>query len=124
VAPVKEELRRSPEAREGLDQIHAVRSIIPAVTHVDFSARLQTVAREQNPLFYKLLECFEARTGSAALVNTSFNVRGEPVVCTPDDAYRGLVNTEMDALAIGPFFLERARQPHRRLEHTFETVPD
>ena len=89
VAPVLEALRLpvSKTAR-GLERLKQLRSTIPAVTHVDFSARLQTVARDQNPRLYDLLEQFERATGCAVLVNTSFNVRGEPIVCTPDDAYR------------------------------------
>jgi carbamoyltransferase len=100
------------------------RSEIPAVTHVDFSARVQTVSREQNPRFYALLERFEKATGCGVLVNTSFNVRGEPIVCAPDDAYRCLVNTEMDYLVVGNYVMERAAQPHQRLAKTFEAMLD
>ena len=94
------------------------------MTHVDFSARVQTVARDQNPRLYDLLEQFENATGCAVLVNTSFNVRGEPIVCTPDDAYRCFVNTEMDYLVIGNFVLERTAQPHKNLARTFAPVSD
>src|ERR1039458_4699520 len=89
VAPVKKELCRevSPEVK-GLDRLKGIRSILPAITHVDYSARIQTVEREGNPLLYDLLLRFEQATGCGVLVNTSFNVRGEPIVCTPDDAYR------------------------------------
>ena len=125
VAPVKPSLCRAmPESARGLDRLHCVRSTIPAVTHVDYSARIQTVSREQNPLFYELLEAFEGATGCGVLINTSFNVRGEPIVCTPEDAYRCFINTEMDYLVIGPFVLERAVQPHRRIDDNFESVPD
>jgi carbamoyltransferase len=91
---------------------------------VDFSARIQTVARAQNPLLYDLLWRFDQATGCGVLVNTSFNVRGEPIVCTPDDAYRCFVNTEMDYLVMGSFVLERTRQPHRRLERRVQLQPD
>jgi carbamoyltransferase len=125
VAPVKDSLRRPlPEGVKGLDLLKHARSTLPAITHVDFSARIQTVSPEQNPRFYALLKRFDQATGCGVLVNTSFNVRGEPIICTPDDAYRCLVNTEMDYLVIGNFILERAAQPHRRLARTFEAVPD
>jgi carbamoyltransferase len=112
VAPVREALRRSSKGR-GLDRLKEVRSTLPAVTHVDYSARIQTVSREQNELLYRLLEAFEQKTGCGVLVNTSFNVRGEPIVCTPADAYRCFLRTEMDYLVIGRFILDRARQPPR-----------
>jgi carbamoyltransferase len=89
------------------------RSTLPAVTHVDYSARIQTVAREDNPLLYELLLRFEAATQCGVLVNTSFNVRGEPIVCSPEDAYRCFVHTEMDYLVMGNFLLDRAAQPAR-----------
>ena len=117
VAPIKKELRRevSPEVK-GLDRLKEIRSTLPAITHVDYSARIQTVEREDNPLLYDLLLCFERATGSGVLVNTSFNVRGEPIVCTPDDAYRCFMNTEMDYLIMGSFVIERTAQPPRRVE--------
>lgn len=112
VAPVKKELCRDvPPEVTGFDRLREARSTLPAVTHVDYSARIQTVERAGNPLLYDLLLRFEAATGSGVLVNTSFNVRGEPVVCTPDDAYRCFMNTEMDFLIVGPFVIERAAQP-------------
>jgi carbamoyltransferase len=111
VAPVKPELRKPlPTNLTGLDQLKAERSTLPAVTHVDYSARIQTVSRGGNPLLYGLLSRFEEKTGCAVLVNTSFNVRGEPIVCTPDDAYRCFMNTEMDYLIIGPFVIDRLAQ--------------
>ena len=125
VAPVKESLRREAQgARDLIKRVHEVRSSLPAITHVDYSARIQTVSREVNPKFYALLERFERATGCAVLVNTSFNVRGEPIVCSPDDAYRCFINTEMDYLAVGNFLLERAKQPQRSVAQTFEPVPD
>ena len=112
VAPVKKELRRTlPEHLTGLDLLKAERSTLPAVTHVDYSARIQTVSRAGNPLLYDLLLRFEQATGCAVLVNTSFNVRGEPIVCTPDDAYRCFMNTEMDFLIMGSYVIERTAQP-------------
>jgi carbamoyltransferase len=125
VAPVKPELRRPlPNGVKGLALLKEARSSIPAVTHVDYSARIQTVRREQNPLLYALLERFDGATGCAVLVNTSFNVRGEPIVCTPDDAYRCFMNTQMDYLAIGSFVLERAAQPQRMVARRAELQPD
>ncbi|MBP8258472.1 MAG: carbamoyltransferase [Verrucomicrobia bacterium] len=125
VAPVRPSLRKPiPPGVTGFDRLGSVRSDLPAVTHIDYSARIQTVAPDQNPLFYRLLKRFEAATGCGVLVNTSFNVRGEPIVCSPDDAYRCLVNTEMDYLAIGHFLLDRSAQPHRRLASTFDAQPD
>ena len=100
------------------------KSGLPAVTHVDNSARVQTLKREENPRFYSLLEAFEKLTGCPVMINTSFNVRGEPIVCTPDDAYRCLVNTEMDYLVIGNFILDRLKQPHKKVTRTFEPIPD
>ena len=125
VAPVREALRLPTDATaQGLDRLRQPRSTLPAVTHVDNSARIHTVTREQNPLLYALLERFEQATGCGVLVNTSFNVRGEPIVCTPDDAYRCFVNTEMDYLVLGPFLLDRAAQPQRPVRRTFEPMPD
>lgn len=125
VAPVKESIRLPVgSSARGLDQLRQPRSHIPAVTHVDYSARIQTVSRAQNPLLHSLLERFEAATGCGVLVNTSFNVRGEPVVCTPDDAYRCFVNTEMDFCIIGHFLLDRAAQPAKPVKPRFEPVPD
>ncbi len=125
VAPVRPELRRPvPPGLRGLDLLHATRSTLPAITHVDFSARLQTVDAERFPLLYALLRRWEAATGCAVLVNTSFNVRGEPIVCTPDDAYRCFVNTEMDHLVIGSFVLGRAAQPRRPVERRVAPQPD
>jgi carbamoyltransferase len=120
VAPVKKELRKPlpvPPGRDGgLDLLKTERSTLPAITHVDYSARIQTVSREGNPLLYDLLLRFERATGCGVLVNTSFNVRGEPIVCTPDDAYRCFVNTEMDYLIMGSFVIERTAQPRQKIE--------
>ena len=99
------------QRRFGIDKLNVVRSEIPAVTHVDYSARVQTVRREDEPLFHALLSRFEAKTGCPVLVNTSFNVRGEPIVESPLDAYRCFMRTEMEALAIGSHLLLREGQP-------------
>ena len=80
------------------------------MTHLDYSARIQTISAETNPRFHALLKAFERKTGCGVLVNTSFNVRGEPIVCTPEDAYRCFMRTEMDALALGSFLLRKERQ--------------
>ena len=101
-----------------------MRSTLPAVTHVDGSARVQTVDAERNPQFHALLKRFEARTGCPVLINTSFNVRGEPVVGSAEDAYRCFINSQIDVLAVGPCYLERERQPHAALPRSFEAIPD
>jgi len=116
VAPVRKELRRevSPDAK-GLDRLQESRSTLPAVTHVDYSARIQTVDHARNPLLYDLLLRFEEAAGCGVLVNTSFNVRGEPIVCTPDDAYRCFMHTEMDYLVMGSHVIERSAQPQQNV---------
>ena len=125
VAPVKEALRKPVIAdATGLDRLKQLRSTIPAVTHVDNSARVQTVNASRNPRLHALLTLWEKATGCAVLVNTSFNVRGEPIVCTADDAYRCFMNTEMDCLVIGNFLLDRAAQPQRAVTTTFERLAD
>ncbi len=115
VAPVKRERQVSMTEEQrrlwGIDQLNVVRSDIPAVTHIDYSARIQTVSRETNPTYYDLMREFERLTGCAVLVNTSFNVRGEPIVCTPADAYRCFMRTHLDHLVLGPFLLDKAAQP-------------
>lgn len=125
VAPVHPDQRLEVEpGASGLERLKQLRSKLPAITHVDYSARVQTVSAGTNPDFHAILKRFEERTGCPVLVNTSFNVRGEPVVCSPDDAYRCFVNTEMDYLAIGNFLLERAAQPHEGVKQKFHPVPD
>jgi carbamoyltransferase len=94
----------------GIEKLNVPRSDIPAVTHVDYSARIQTVRRDTNPLYYDIIEAFYRRTGCPVIVNTSFNVRGEPIVCTPEDAYRCFMRTEMDALVVESFVLDKAEQ--------------
>jgi carbamoyltransferase len=115
VAPVREELRvpMTPEQEQlfGIEKLNTRRSEVPAITHVDYSARVQTVHNETNPRFHGLLSQFKERTGCSVLVNTSFNVRGEPIVCTPEDAYRCFMRTEMDYLVIENYLLAKEDQP-------------
>jgi carbamoyltransferase len=114
VADVKKERRKKISEEEqklfGIQKLNAVRSDIPAVTHVDYSARIQTVNKETNPLFHKLISKFEENFGTAVLINTSFNVRGEPIVCTPADAYRCFMRTKMDYLVMGNYLLDKGEQ--------------
>ena len=114
VAPVGQQVRReqSPEAEQafGIDKLNYPRSTIPAVTHVDHSARVQTIDATRNPLMHQLMTAFHQLTGCAVLINTSFNVRGEPIVCTPQQAFRCFMTTEMDALVIGQYLLLKTEQ--------------
>jgi carbamoyltransferase len=115
VADVNESKRRTMTDEEkqlwGIEKLNVKRSEIPAVTHVDYSARIQTVRRETNPLYWDILEAFRQRTGCPVLVNTSFNVRGEPIVCSPADSYRCFMRTEMDFLVLENFILDKKDQP-------------
>jgi carbamoyltransferase len=115
VAGVRPERRKAMTAEQerlfGIEKLNVPRSDIPAVTHVDYSARIQTVHRETNPRYHALLERFHALTGCPVVVNTSFNVRGEPIVCTPRDSWLCFMRTEMDALVVGSFVLHKERQP-------------
>jgi carbamoyltransferase len=109
----------------GIEKLNVPRSSIPAVTHVDYSARIQTVHRETNPRYHALLAAFRRRTGCPILVNTSFNVRGEPIVCTPEDAFRCFMGTEIEALAIGNCFLRKEDQdPRLKLDYRDRFDPD
>ena len=114
VAPVRREVCKEPGEEHaslcGLDKLKIVRSEIPAVTHVDYSARVQTVGREHNPLYHRMIARFEEKYGCPVIINTSFNVRGEPIVCTPDDAYRCFMRTRMDYLLMGNFLLDKREQ--------------
>ena len=109
VADVQPARRRAmsdeERSRFGISQLNAVRSDVPAVTHVDYSARVQSVNRETSPRYWRLIKAFEERTGCGVVVNTSFNVRGEPIVCTPEDAWRCFMHTEMDELVLGNHLL-------------------
>jgi carbamoyltransferase len=127
VAPVNEDRRRVMSADEqalfGIDKLNVPRSDIPAVTHIDYSARVQTVHKETNAAFHDLLESFKAKTGCSVVVNTSFNVRGEPIVCTPEDAFRCFMGSEIEVLVIGNCFLKKEDQdPALKLDykHAFE----
>jgi carbamoyltransferase len=124
VAPVKESLRTPMTAEQqqlfGIEKLNVPRSKIPAITHVDYSARVQTVHADTNPKFHALLEQFKERTGCSVLVNTSFNVRGEPIVCTPEDAYRCFMRTEMDVLVVENFILAKPEQPAREQDDAWK----
>jgi carbamoyltransferase len=114
VADVVQHRRRlmneDERAMFGIDKLNVVRSQIPAVTHVDYSARVQTVHADTNPRYHALLEAFQERTGCPVLVNTSFNVRGEPIVCTPEDAFHCFMGTEIEMLVAGNCVLDKTRQ--------------
>jgi carbamoyltransferase len=116
VAAVREDKRQATDsgAGRGLELLGQIRSQIPSVTHVDYSARVHTVDEERNRRYYKLIRSFKSETGCPVLINTSFNVRGEPIVCTPSDAYRCFMGTDMDVLAIGDFILLKENQPAPR----------
>jgi carbamoyltransferase len=122
VADVVPRRRREMTAEEqklwGIDKLNVPRSDIPAVTHVDYSARIQTVHRETNPRYWDLIAAFKAKTGCPVLVNTSFNVRGEPIVCTPEDAFRCFMGTEIEVLAAGNCLLKKEDQdPALKLDY-------
>jgi carbamoyltransferase len=114
VADVSEKKRKEMTTEEaalfGIEKLNVPRSEIPAVTHVDYSARIQTVHAETNPKYHALLQAFEAKTGCPVLVNTSFNVRGEPIVCSPEDAFRCFMGTELDVLVVGNLILRKDEQ--------------
>lgn len=114
VAPVKEKMRRKPSEKEeklsGLDKLRVIRSSIPAVTHLDYSARMQTVDKDTNPLFHDVIAKFNEKYGCAVIINTSFNVRGEPIVCMPEHAYLCFMRTNMDCLIMGNFLVEKKGQ--------------
>jgi carbamoyltransferase len=111
VVPARRRLMNEDErALFGIDKLNVARSQIPAVTHVDYSARVQTVHADTNPRYHALLEAFHERTGCPVLVNTSFNVRGEPIVCTPEDAFRCFMGTEIELLVAGNCLLDKTRQ--------------
>jgi len=115
VAPVKKERQIAMTSDQqklwGIDQLNVVRSDIPAITHIDYSARVQTVSKETNPNYHELIRRFEGLTGCGVIVNTSFNVRGEPIVCTPADAYQCFMRTHIDTLVLWPFVMDKTAQP-------------
>ena len=126
VAPVSKAIRHQMpddyESKFGIEKLNYCRSSIPAVTHVDFSARVQTVDNDRNPLLYSLMSSFYEKTGCPVLINTSFNVRSEPIVCTPEDAYRCFQMTDMDVLVLGRHVLRKKDQSEQfgeeaRAEH-------
>jgi carbamoyltransferase len=114
VAPVAKrhcrDLTAEEQTRFGLQKLLTLRSAIPAVTHVDYSARIQTVAEDHNPAFYRMIKKFEEKHGCPVIINTSFNVRGEPIVCTPEHAYLCFMRTNMDYLIVGNCLLEKKEQ--------------
>ena len=130
VAPLKNQKRCSVTEREknltGLEQLKVKRSTVPAITHVDYSARIQSVNRSYLPRYYQLLKRFFDRNKCPVIINTSFNVRGEPIVNTPEDAYACFMRTEMDYLVIGNFFIDKGEQPdfNERIEQRAEYEPD
>ena len=115
VVPVREEKRVSLPANYNelslSERLYFLRSDLPAITHVDYSARIQTVNRKVNPRYWGVINAFKQLTGYGIVVNSSFNVRGEPIVCTPEEAYRCFMRTEMDCLVMGDFVLDKASQP-------------
>jgi carbamoyltransferase len=129
VADVAGRLRREMTPAEqglfGIEKLNVPRSSIPAVTHVDYSARIQTVHRETNPRYHALLSAFKKRTGCPVLVNTSFNVRGEPIVCTPEDAFRCFMGTDIDVLVAENCLLRKEDQdPRQRRDYHTALAPD
>ncbi len=111
VAPVKKERRKKLSSSNNMyERLYSLRSDIPAVTHLDYSARIQTVSRKDNERYWKLINAFKKITGYGLMINTSFNVRGEPIVCTPDDAYRCFMATDMDVLVMGDYVFEKSKQ--------------
>ena len=123
VAPIKKELCRKMTEKQdklfGIEKLNIPRSSIPAITHVDYSARVQTVNCKTNPRYYKLIDAFKQKTGCPIIVNTSFNVRGEPIVCTPQDAYRCFMRTEMDILVLQNQILFKVEQPQVEKDETW-----
>ena len=120
VAPVKQELRNELDddynKAFGIEKLNYCRSTIPAVTHVDYSARVQTVDQDRNPLLYQLMTKFHEKSGCPVLINTSFNVRSEPIVCSPEDAYRCFMMTDMDVLVLGRHILLKENQRQQASE--------
>ena len=126
VAPVqplrRTELTPEQENLFGIEKLKAPRSDVPAITHVDYSARVQTVDMERNPRYHRLIKAFEKKTGCGLIINTSFNVRGEPIVCSPDDAYICFMRTQMDMLTLGDCLLLKKDQPESKKEKDLHEV--
>jgi carbamoyltransferase len=120
VAPVRVEKRiplpAAAATLSGIDLLNVPKSTVPAITHVDYSARIQTVRADVHGFYYDVIDAFHRLTGCPLIVNTSFNVRGEPIVCTPEDAYRCFMRTEMDVLVLEQFMLDKAAQPRDAVE--------
>jgi carbamoyltransferase len=125
VVPVREEKRNTPPANYNdlslSERLYFLRSDLPAITHIDYSARIQTVNRAVNPRYWQLINAFKQHTGYGVVVNSSFNVRGEPIVCTPDDAYRCFMRTGMDCLVMGDYVLDKTDQPEFHEETDWRT---
>ena len=113
VADVQADKRKhlNGDAAAGLDKLKQIRSVVPAITHVDYSARVQTLDEKRHGRVYRILKRFDEKTGCPVMINTSFNIRGEPIVCTPEDAYRCFLATNMDVLVIDDFVLLKKDQP-------------
>lgn len=121
VAPVKnEKTRRDLEEKQGFEKLYQLRSELPAITHVDFSARIQTVNKNINPRYHALISAFKNKTGVPVIINTSFNVRGEPIVCSPDDAYRCFMRTNMDVLVVGNYVFMKKDQPQMPIDSSWQ----
>ena len=124
VAQVKKELCKEMTENQqklfGIEKLNIARSSLPAITHIDYSARVQTVSKRTNPRYYNLINAFKERTGCPTIVNTSFNVRGEPIVCTPQDAYRCFMRTEMDVLVLQNQILFKSDQPEKENDETWK----
>jgi len=108
------------DALWGIEKLNVPRSTVPAITHVDYSARIQTVRRETSPLYYDIIAAFHQRTGCPVIINTSFNVRGEPIVCSPEDAYRCFMRSDMDVLVLENYILEKVDQPKREDDESWK----
>ena len=123
VAPIKKnnrlEMDQEQEKLFGIKKLNIPRSNVPAITHIDYSARVQTVNSKLNPRYYQLIKAFKKKTGCPMVVNTSFNVRGEPIVCTPQDAYRCFMRTEMDILVLQNQVLYKREQPKVEKDETW-----
>ena len=123
VSSIKKELRNEMAGEEknlfGIKKLNFVRSTLPAVTHIDYTSRIQTVNLKTNPRYYKLILAFKSKTRCPVIINTSFNVRGEPIVCTPEDAYRCFMRTEMDVLVLENQILFKNEQPNIDVDKTW-----
>jgi carbamoyltransferase len=121
VGPRRRKMTSEEDSLWGIEKLKVKRSDIPAVTHVDYSARIQTVRREDNPLYWEIIDAFGRKTGCPVVVNTSFNVRGEPIVCTPADSYRCFMRTEMDYLVLENYVLAKTDQPEFKEERDWRS---